>query len=101
MTIYLDGQESNESKTTLAADASLDCDSDFFVGKAHDDTGFFQGAIDYLRVCQGTLADAQTDIAELYEWQTNGPFLYDFHGRKPKGERRDAGALERIDASAP
>jgi hypothetical protein len=39
------------------------------------------------------LEDAQTDIAELYEWQTNGPFLRDFRGNEPTG-RRDAGALE-------
>ena len=39
---------------------------------------------------------AKTDIKELYAWQFDGPFLRDFAGRKPKGNR-DAGALELID----
>ncbi len=96
MTIYLDGKTAGEAKATLAADVSLDNESDFLVGKSHDDTGCFEGAIDFMRVCQGTLADAQTTIEELYEWQTNGPFRYDFCGRKPAGTR-DAGAVERVE----
>jgi hypothetical protein len=47
-----------------------------------------------VRISLGTLADAKTDIGELYAWQFNGPFLRDFTGRKPQG-KRDAGALER------
>jgi hypothetical protein len=54
------------------------------------------GAIDFLRICHGTLADARTDIEELYAWQFDGPFLRDFAGRAPRG-RRDAGALEKAD----
>ncbi len=96
MTIYLDGEVSGEATGSLPADASLDNRSDFLVGKAHDDTGYLRGAIDFMRVCRGTLEDAQTDIAELYEWQTNGPFLRDFRGNEPVG-RRDAGAIERVD----
>jgi hypothetical protein len=42
------------------------------------------------------LADAETTIGELYEWQTNGPVKYDFAGNAPVG-RRDAGALERVE----
>ena len=94
MTIYLDGEESAALQNSLHPDLSLDNRSDFLVGKAHDDTGYFEGTIDFMRVCRGTLEDAQTDIAELYEWQTNGPFLRDFRGNEPTG-RRDAGALER------
>lgn len=48
-----------------------------------------------MRVCQGTLADVQTTIDELYQWQTDGPFKYDFTGNPPNG-RRDAGAIELI-----
>lgn len=87
MTIYVDGKQAGEAKCSLPAEASLDCKADFVVGQG------IVGAIDFLRVCLGTLADARTDIAELYEWQTNGPFLRDFTGRKPVG-KRDAGALE-------
>ena len=65
---------------------------DFLVGKTHDGV-FFTGQIDFMRVCQGTLADARTSIEELYAWQTDGPFKYDMRGKKPVG-RRDAGALE-------
>ena len=59
-----------------------------------DKTGFFQGSIDYLRLSKGTLADAETTIEELYEWQFNGPFLKDFFGNAPTGDGRDVGALE-------
>jgi hypothetical protein len=54
------------------------------------------GAIDFMRVCHGTLADGKTSIEELYAWQyTEGPALFDMRGRPAMGERRDAGALER------
>jgi hypothetical protein len=95
MTIYLDGRKSGEDRAALNADVSIDCRADFLVGKASDDGAYLKGAIDYMRVCLGTLEDAQTDIAELYEWQTNGPVKYDFAGNASVG-RRDAGALERI-----
>ncbi len=89
MTIYLDGKKSGESKSALVEDASIDCKADFVAGKG------LVGALDFMRVCRGTLADAHTDIAELYEWQTNGPFMYDFLGNKFVG-RRDAGAIEYV-----
>jgi hypothetical protein len=94
MAIYVDGKEAGESKASLDADASIDTAADFLVGKSNDDDAYFRGAVDFMRVCQGTLEDAQTDIAELYEWQTNGPWKYDFAGRPVNGPRRDAGALE-------
>jgi hypothetical protein len=97
MTIYVDGRMSGEAKVSLASDASLDNQADFVVAKASEaDSAWFAGAIDFLRVAQGTLADSQTDIHELYEWQTNGPFTRDFAGNKPRG-RRDAGALEAVE----
>ena len=52
------------------------------------------GAIDFLRICRGTLADASTTIEELYAWQFDGPSLRDFTGRKPADGKRDAGAIE-------
>ena len=93
MTIYIDGRSSNEVGAAPAG--SLSNDADFIVGTDPRQERFFRGAIDFLRVCQGTLEDAETDIAELYKWQTDGPFRYDFAGRTPDG-RRDAGALERL-----
>lgn len=92
MTIYVDGATSAKAKASLASDASLDTSADILVGRTHDGA-YFRGAMDFLRICQGTLADARTDIAELYAWQSDGPVKYDFAGRAPKG-RRDAGALE-------
>jgi hypothetical protein len=97
MTIYVDGRLSGEAKVGLTSDASLDNKADFVVGRASEaDSDYFVGAIDFLRVAQGTLSDAQTDIQELYEWQTNGPFTRDFAGNEPR-DRRDAGALEKVD----
>ncbi len=95
MTIYVDGKQENEGMIAPMANVSLDNKSDFLVGKAHDDSMYLKGAIDFLRVCQGTLKDANTDIAELYEWQTNGPWKYDYAGKPIKGAARDAGALEK------
>jgi hypothetical protein len=96
MTIYVDGRKAGQAAVTLATDASLDNRSDFLVGMAAGGPGKpLKGALDFLRVCQGTLEDAQTDIRELYEWQTNGPFRRDFAGNEPEA-RRDAGALERV-----
>jgi hypothetical protein len=95
MSIYLAGELSGQTQAGIAPEKSIDTNADFLVGKASDDSGKFTGAIDFLRVCRGTLEDSHTDIAEVYEWQTNGPFRYDFMGNKPKGQR-DAGALESL-----
>ena len=54
---------------------------------------YFDGALDFLHLAQGTLADADSTIEELYAWEFEGPFLRDFAGRKPTGARRDAGAI--------
>ncbi len=94
MTIYLDGKPAGQAKVALAPDASLDTTADVLVGKASDDTDRFVGAIDFLRVCRGTLADSRTTIEELCAWQFDGPFLRDFTGRKPDDGKRDAGAVE-------
>lgn len=96
MTIYTDGDTDAEMNSGLAEDASVDNSADFTVGKSSaEDDGYLKGAIDFMRVCHGTLEDAKTTIGELYAWQfTDGPHLYDMRGEKVKGKRRDAGALE-------
>ncbi len=88
--LYLDGKPSNvqRSGTLPAPGESLDNTSDFVVGKD------FHGALDYLRVSQGTLADALTTIEELMAWQFNGPAKRDFASRPARGAQRDIGALE-------
>ena len=93
MSIYLDGELSAQNNVPLPSDAVLSNSADFIVGKDGNSATWFYGAVDFLRVCQGTLEDAQTTIEELYEWQTNGPVKHDFAGNKAKG-RRDAGAIE-------
>jgi hypothetical protein len=93
--IYIDGKPAGGrvSGTKLAPNASLTNTADFLVGKGPAGN-FFVGAIDYLRVSRGTLADALTTIDELYRWEFDGPFLRDFRGQAPTGARRDAGAFE-------
>ncbi len=49
-----------------------------------------------MRVALGTLDDAKTTIEELYAGQFSGPFLEDFLGRQPTGQR-NAGAIEHVD----
>ena len=96
MTIYLDGKTDDEIKSSLDPEKSIDNQADFVVGKSSaEDQNYFQGVIDFMRVCHGTLADAKTTIEELYAWQfTDGPFMFDMRGEPVKGARRDAGALE-------
>jgi hypothetical protein len=93
--IYIDGKPAGGrlSGTQPPAGASLTNTADFLVGKGPGGN-FFAGAIDYLRVSRGTLADARTTIGELYEWEFDGPFLRDFRGKAPTGKKRDAGAFE-------
>jgi hypothetical protein len=94
MRLYLDGKQTAEKEgVEIGSKDFLSGSDDFLVGKDHDGN-HFAGAIDFLRVCRGTLADAHTTIEELYAWQFDGPFLRDFCGRKPVNGCRDAGALE-------
>ena len=87
--IFIDGKPAGgqSSGSRLAPSASLTNTADFLVGKS------FAGAIDYLRVARGTLAEARTSIEELYKWEFDGPFLTDFRGKAPTGKSRDAGAI--------
>ena len=95
MTIYLNGRKAGETPAQIAADASLDAPVDLVVGQTDSGSAGFVGMLDFLRICRGTLEDSKTDIAELHEWQTNGPFRHDFMGKAPQGVR-DAGALESL-----
>ncbi len=95
MAIYINGELSNGSSTgeIPASDVSLANEVDFVVGEN------FTGALEYLRVCRGTLADSETTIDELMAWQFNGPASHDFVDRPVTGERRDIGAIEHPTAS--
>jgi hypothetical protein len=92
LTIYLDGRK-DASARGIDANVSLANDGDVHVGGTPGGR-YLDGTLDFLRIAQGTLADADTSIDELYAWEFKGPFLTDFAGRKPAGARRDAGALE-------
>jgi len=94
LVLYLDGKKNKEAPG-IGSSVSLSNSSDLLVGGTPAG-GCFHGTLEFLRISQGTLKDAKTDIEELYAWQFDGPFLYDFAGAKPRG-RRDAGALERVD----
>ncbi len=85
---YIDGKRVAAVADGEISQASLANGGDFLVAKE------LACALDFLRVCHGTLADAKTSIDELYAWQFTGPALSDMRGRKPMGKRRDAGALE-------
>jgi hypothetical protein len=93
--IYIDGKPAAGplSGRMPEPDATFSNTADFLVGKGPAGN-FFAGTIDYLRVSRGTLADARTTIDELYKWEFDGPFLRDFRGKAPTGERRDAGAFQ-------
>jgi hypothetical protein len=56
------------------------------------DNGYTQ-SVNFLRIARGTLADAKTTIEELYAWEFDGPFLYDFTGRKRPAGGGEAGAI--------
>lgn len=87
--IYVNGVQAAYLSTGLpAAEVSLENTADFVVGQD------LVGALDYLRVGRGTLADSQTTIEDLMIWQFNGPALRDFVGRAPTGGVRDIGAIE-------
>jgi hypothetical protein len=93
--VYVDGVASIGSSTGSmpASGVSLTNTADFFAGK-NLSGHYLAGTMDLLRISKGSLEDAKTTIEELYKWQFNGPFLYDFAGNAPVG-RRDAGAIER------
>jgi hypothetical protein len=91
LTIYVDGKR-DRSAAGLDDSVSLANDGDVHVGGTPQGR-HFDGTLDFLRIAQGTLADADTTIEELYAWEFDGPQLRDFTGRKPTGAR-SAGAID-------
>jgi hypothetical protein len=91
LSIYIDGKLDRSGPGIGAV--SLANTGDLLVGGGPGGE-ILNGALDFLRIAQGTLADAQTSIGELYAWQFDGPALRDMRGMRPLGKGRDAGALE-------
>ena len=91
--IYVNGKQVTTKKVPLDPTVSLANTGDFLVGNDTKDA-YFSGALDFLRVCRGTLKDAETTIEELYAWEFDGPFLKDFTGQTPADGKRDAGAID-------
>ena len=91
MTIYIDGKK--DKSGTGIGNASIENSSDLYVGGTPSGR-YLKGKFEFLRISLGTLADAKTNIEELYAWQFSGPFLKDFTGSNING-KRDAGALEK------
>lgn len=92
LTIYVDGRKDSSARG-VDGSVLLANDGDVHVGGTPEGR-YFDGTLEFLRLAQGTLADADTTIEELYAWEFDGPFLRDFAGRKPADGRRDAGAIE-------
>jgi hypothetical protein len=92
LTVYVDGGK-DASAPGVDGTVSLANEGDVLVGGTPAGR-HLDGALDFLRIAQGTLADADTTIEELYAWEFDGPFLRDLTGRKRSGEKRSAGALE-------
>jgi hypothetical protein len=92
LTLYLDGKR-NAQAPGIGPNVSLANDGDLTVGGTSKGD-CFRGAVDFLRIARGTLADAKTTIGELYAWEFSGPQFRDFAGRLPADGKRDAGALE-------
>ena len=91
LTVYVDGKKDGSAEG-LDASVSLANEGDVNVGGTPEGR-YLDGAMDFLRIAQGTLSDADTTIEELYAWEFDGPQMRDFTGRKPNGAR-NAGALE-------
>lgn len=91
--IYIDGKLANGKWSGPPVQSvTLSNSADLLVGRSNE--GLFSGRIDFLRISRGTLADAETNIEELYQWEFDGPFIRDFTGQYPTGARRDVGAIE-------
>jgi hypothetical protein len=94
--MFLDGKPSDGVWSgNMNRRESLANHSGFFIAQDPDGNQRLAMEIDFLRVSRGTLADAETDIQELYAWEFDGPFLKDIYGNPPSGRARDAGAVER------
>lgn len=89
---YLDGKMAGQTPGPLPA-GSLRNTADFLVGGGPDLPGF-SGALEFLRIAQGTLADADTTIEELHAWEFEGPQFRDFTGNS-RSQSNPPGALVR------
>ena len=92
LTIYVDGAH-NGSSIGLSGDVEIENRAPLLVGGTPEGDNLAV-TLDFLRISRGSLADARTDIAELYEWEFDGPQFRDFRGYRPDG-KPEAGALER------
>lgn len=91
-TIYLDGRLDSHGQG-LEAGVTLANEADLYVAGTPQGR-HLNGAIEFLRIARGTLADSQTTIDELYAWEFDGPFLDDFTGRRRGADGGCAGALD-------
>ena len=91
LTLYVDGEVA-ASAAGVTGEVSLANGSDFYVAGTPQG-GHLAGAMAFMRISLGTLADARTDIDELYAWQFAGPHRRDFVGAEAD-ERREAGAIQ-------
>ncbi|MCU0871857.1 MAG: LamG domain-containing protein [Pirellulaceae bacterium] len=91
LSIYVDGKLDGTGRGI--GKVSLANDGDLNVGGSSEGD-HLSGAIDFLRIAHGTLAEAHTSIEELYAWQFDGPARRDMRGASPQGKGRDAGAIE-------
>jgi hypothetical protein len=94
LSIYIDGKQ-DASGAGLGPDVSLANNADLYVAGAPNGH-YLNGAIDFLRIARGTLADSKTTIEELYAWEFNGPFLDDFTGRRRAANGGCAGAIDEV-----
>ncbi|MFH1440920.1 MAG: dockerin type I domain-containing protein [Candidatus Omnitrophota bacterium] len=92
--IYVDGKLCNGAFTGIIDFSSNISNSGDFIAGYSIDEGYLAAAFDFLRISRGTLAQAETTIEELYDWEFNGPFLKDFYDNPASGDVRDTGAIE-------
>lgn len=90
LTVYVDGQKDSVA-AGVDPTVSLANEGDVYVGGVPEGR-YLDGALDFLRITQGTLSDADTTIEELYAWEFAGPQTRDFTGRK-SASARTAGAI--------
>jgi hypothetical protein len=107
--IYIDGKKSvGANLFAQQIQGSLSNKGNLYIGKKENlvpkigtvpewGLSLFSGMIDFIRISRGTLADAETTIEELYNWEFNGPFLKDFYDKPAKGKARDIGAIEYVE----
>jgi hypothetical protein len=57
------------------------------------DRRYLDGALEFLRIAQATLADDETTFEELFAWESDGPQMRDSTGYKPTGAC-NVGAIE-------